>query len=109
MNPETVICTYRVKKGKELEFENLLKRHEPILQGAELVTEEPFQIYKRTDKKTGLSTYTEIFTWRDEKASAEAHHIPEVNAIWEPMGKLVEERGGEPKWDFAHYQKVNLS
>ena len=31
-----------------------------------------------------------MFTWKDSKASDAAHRMPEVMAIWEPMGSLLE-------------------
>jgi hypothetical protein len=32
-----------------------------------------------------------------------------VLAIWEPMEPLLEDRDGQPKWDFPHYEQVALS
>lgn len=108
MKPEVVICTYQVKKNCEVEFESLLQRHEPTLRKAELVTDEAFQVFKSINKE-GEATYTEIFTWVDKKASGEAHDLPEISAIWEPMGRLVEDRKGQPKWNFIHCDKVDLN
>jgi len=31
-----------------------------------------------------------MFQWKDEKASEIAHQTPEVMAIWEPMGPILE-------------------
>jgi len=106
MKPETVICIYPVKKGDEMKFEGLLEKHWPTLHKAGLILDEPAQIFRRKDKKTGETTYVEIFTWKDEKASGEAHHLPEIQAIWEPMGLSIREENGRPAWSFDHYERV---
>jgi hypothetical protein len=31
-----------------------------------------------------------------------------VLAIWAPMDPLLEERDGQPKWLFPHYERVEL-
>ena len=33
----------------------------------------------------------EQFVWKDGKASDVAHQTPEIMAVWEPMGPLLEE------------------
>jgi hypothetical protein len=37
-----------------------------------------------------------------------AREHPAVLAIWGPMDALLEDRGGQPKWEFPHYQRVSL-
>lgn len=92
--PETVICRYRLKPGKEAEMERLLERHWPTLHAAGLTTDEPPRIYRSrpssepdAEDEAG-TTYVEIFTWRSAEAPERAHHLPEVQAVWEPMGAL---------------------
>lgn len=88
--PVTMLCTYRSKKGKEKELLALVKRHWRSLIRAGLVTKEPATVYRATDKESGRVSFVEIFSWRDEQASALAHQTPAVMAIWEPMGPLME-------------------
>lgn len=88
--PVTMLCTYRSKKGKEKELLALVKRHWRTLNRAGLVTKEPATVYRATDKESGRVSFVEIFSWRDEQASALAHQTPAVMAIWEPMGPLME-------------------
>lgn len=107
--PETVICRYRLKPGKEGEMERLLERHWTTLHAAGLTTEEPPRIYRsRPSSKPGGeaggegggTTYVEIFDWRSADAPERAHHLPEVMAIWEPMGALCE------SMEFPHFDRL---
>ena len=107
--PETVICTYRVKPGKEKAFLRLLERHWPTLRRLELVTREPAAVYRgrpagpaKDPHAVGRSTFVEIFSWKDAKAVDAAHHTPELLEIWEPMGQLCE------SMDFPHFERLDL-
>jgi hypothetical protein len=105
--PETVICTYRVKPGREKAFMALLERHWPTLRRLDLVTKDPAVVYRglppgpRKDAHAvGPSTFVEIFAWKDAKAVDAAHHSPELLQIWEPMGQLCE------SMDFPHFERL---
>ncbi len=37
-----------------------------------------------------------------------AHQSPEVMAVWEAMGKHMEERLGRPAMEFPHVEPVHL-
>jgi len=104
MTKQTVICTYRVRADAEAEFLDLLRRHWDTLHDLGFVTDEPSAVYRELADKP---TYVEIFTWV-ERGFEQAHEHPEVLAIWEPMDPLLEERDGMPRWDFPHYELVNL-
>ena len=106
--PETVICHYRVKPGKEKEFEGLLKRHWPTLRRLGTVTDEPSQVYRGRDAKD-RPMFWEIFHWKSAAAFEKAHSHPEVLAIWEPMDALCEPRDGRPNMEFPHVERVALS
>lgn len=101
---EIVICTYRVRPEAEDHFVDLLSRHWRTLHQLGFVTDEESLVFRSLD---GGLTYVEIFTWV-EGGFGQAHEHPEVLAIWEPMDPLLEERDGQPKWDFPHYQRVSL-
>jgi quinol monooxygenase YgiN len=103
----TVVCTFRVKKGKEKEFEGLLKIHWPKLKELGLATAKPAINYRGADRE-GNPIFFEIFEWRDQKAVEEAHNNPKVMQIWEPMGACVEDRGGAPKMEFVDAKQLNL-
>ncbi|MBV8385614.1 MAG: hypothetical protein JO155_02355 [Acidimicrobiia bacterium] len=49
-----------------------------------------------------------MFTWV-EGGFGNAHQHPDVLAIWEPMEPLLEERGGQARWEFPHYERLSLS
>ncbi len=104
----TAICTYRVQQGKEQAFRDLLARHWPTLRRLGLVTEARPQIFQGLDE-AGKPFFVEILTWRDgERSPATAEQTPEVMAIWEPMGALVEPRLGRPGMEFPHADPVEI-
>jgi quinol monooxygenase YgiN len=88
--PVTMLCTYRPKKGKAKELLSLVRKHWRTLNSVGLATKQPASIYRATDKKSGRVYFVEIFSWRDAQASAVAHQTPEVMAIWEPMGPILD-------------------
>jgi hypothetical protein len=104
MPSQTVIGTFRVREGAEAEFAKLLGRHWPILHELGFVTDEQSVIYRSGD---GGLTYVEIFTWAEGGYELAREH-PAVLAIWGPMDALLEDRDGQPKWEFPHYQRVSL-
>lgn len=87
--PIRMLCIYRVKDGKEAEFEALLEKHWPTLHAAGLASEMPARWF-RGGAKDGKRRFIELFEWKDDKASDVAHESPEVMSIWEPMGALAE-------------------
>jgi hypothetical protein len=107
--PETVIAIYRVRADKEKEFLAILRKHYPTLKALGLVTNDPPVIYRGAERPTDPPTIFEIFTWKDGEAPNTAHHLPEVMAIWEPMGQLCEDRNGRPKFEFPHVERLDLA
>ena len=105
MANETVLCTYRVRGDDEDRLKELLARHWKTLHGLGFVTDEEAQVFRSL---ASPPTYVEIFTWV-EGGFANAHEHPDVLAIWEPMEPLLEERGGQARWEFPHYERVSLS
>ena len=88
--PVTNLVTYVPKQGKEAELLDLIRKHEPALRAAGLVTTEPFRLWKALDIRKQRTSFVEYFQWKDGKVSDLAHQTPEVMAIWEPMGPLLE-------------------
>lgn len=112
-NEHTVICTYRVKEGAREAFLALLRRHWPTLRAAGLATDRPalhLESVSEGDSEHDEqgTTFVEIFSWATAESADLAHRMPEVMAIWEPMGGLVEERGGRPAMEFPHYRPLDL-
>lgn len=89
-NAVKTLVTYRPKPGMEQQLLELVKGHWPALCGTGLVTGDPAIVYEATDKRSGAKYFVEIFSWRDEEASSKAHQTPEVMAVWEPMGLVLE-------------------
>jgi hypothetical protein len=102
---ETVICTYRVRADAEERFAELLGRHWRMLRDLEFVTDEQSLVFRSLE--AGAPTYVEIFVWV-EGGFGQASEHPDVLAIWEAMDPLLEDRGGLPRWEFPHYQRVSL-
>jgi hypothetical protein len=102
---ETVICLYRVRAGREPEFEKLLARHWPTLRELGLATEDAARHY-RGSEQSGEPLFVEIFEWASADAPGRAHEHPAVMAIWEAMDALTESRGGRPNMEFPHVQPI---
>lgn len=92
----TVICTYTLKEGARTDFVELLNRHWSTLDSFGLVGPTPSRLLDGYDKGAD-NVIVEIFEWKSREASAAAHQLPEVLAIWEPMGQLTE------SMDFRHF------
>lgn len=111
-NDYTNICTYRVKDGARENFIELLKKHWPTLNKNGLATDTPAIFFEATiDEKDQHSekgtTFVEIFCWSGPEASSLAHQMPEVMAIWETMGGLVEDRDGKPGMEFPGFRPID--
>lgn len=104
----TVVATYRVRADREHEFRALLARHHPTLVRLGLATEAPPTVYRGVEDGGG-PIYFEIFAWVDAEAPGVAHEHPDVMAIWEPMGRLVEDRATGPKFSFPHVEEISVA
>ena len=107
LKSEVVICTYRIKKRREAAFLKILSRHWPTLRRLGLATRQPAAVFRGTDKSK-KTFFIEIFTWKSWEAMEAAHVSPEVMAVWEAMGKQMEERLGRPAMEFPHVEPVRL-
>lgn len=89
-------------------MEALLAKHWPALHAAGLTTDEPAQVFrglpsgKPGGEHGAEGTYVEIMTWKSRKSPELAHHMPEVMAVWEPMGAVCEEM------DFSAFEPLHL-
>lgn len=89
--PVTNLVTYVPKKGREAELLALVKAHEPALRKVGLVSDEPFRVWSAFDIRKKRTAFVEYFQWKDGRASDVAHQTPEIMAVWEPMGTVLEE------------------
>jgi hypothetical protein len=89
--PVKNLVTYVPKKGAEAELLALVKSHEVALRKVGLVTAEPFKVWKAHNIRTGERSIVELFEWKDGESSDIAHQTPEVLAVWEPMGPILED------------------
>lgn len=100
--PVTMHVTYRAKKGHEDALLALVKQHWPALRRLGLASSEPPLVWRAVDRK-GNTSFVEVFQWRDASASGVAHQTPEVMAIWEPMGAVME------GMDLAEIEPVDIA
>jgi hypothetical protein len=88
--PVLTLVSYYPKAGKEQELLALIQKHWPTLNELELVSPMRAQIWRASDKRTQQSFFVELFEWKDETSSDIAHQTPEVMAVWETMGPILE-------------------
>ncbi len=89
--PVTNMVTYVPKPGHEEALLALIKKHEPALRKVGFATAEPFKVWRAFDIRKKRVTFVEQFQWKDGRVSNLAHQTPEVMAVWEPMGPILEE------------------
>jgi hypothetical protein len=84
------LVIYRPKPGAESALEALIRKHLPTLKSLGLLGTGQSAVFRAEDKRSHAVSFVEIFDWKDGRASDVAHQTPEVMAIWEPMGPLLE-------------------
>jgi hypothetical protein len=106
MKSHLALCTYRVRENKEQDFLDLLLKHCPTLRKLGLVTDDPSLMFRGADD-SGKTFFVEILPWKSADGHKLAEQMPEVLAIWERMGQLVESRMGRPPMEFPFVELVN--
>lgn len=86
--PVNYLCIYRVKKGKERQFKAVLKEHWPAMKKVGIATKVHPQVWR--GKAKGKTVLIELSQWKDAAAIEKAHRLPEIMAVWEPIGNLTE-------------------
>ena len=84
------LVIYRPKPGAESALEALVRKHLPTLRSLGLLGAGHSAVYRAEDKRSHAVSFIEIFDWKDGRSSDVAHQTPEVMALWEPMGPLLE-------------------
>ena len=88
--PVTMLVTYRPKPGHEEALRALVEKHWPTLDAVGLAGPMKPTLWQATDIRSGSVMFYELFQWKDGNASDIAHQTPEVMAVWEPMGPIME-------------------
>lgn len=99
-----VVGTYRVRPGREAEFERLLEQHVPTLRRLGLITDTSAHVLRRSGGEAPV--YVEVFEWMSDDAAARAAEVADVIAIWEPMAELCEQRGDLPGLEFPLFSRL---
>jgi len=63
-------------------------------------------MFRGTDE-SGKSFFVEILSWKSTDGPNLAEQMPEVLAIWEKMGQLVEARMGRPPMEFPFVEPID--
>ena len=103
----TSLCIYRVRAGSERAFRKLLAKHWPTLRRVGLGANTPSTVFQGTDDDGG-PIFVELLHWNDDEGPKRAHEIPDVMAVWEPMGKLCEARKGRPAMEFPRVEQIEI-
>lgn len=86
---ETVMITYHVRPGKEVEFESLLAHAWEVYRGEHLVCAKPHVIVRGTEDGD-KTRFIEVFTW----VKSPDHPPDNVQAVWKEEQSLCEARSG---------------
>jgi hypothetical protein len=86
MGAQIVTAMYRPKPGKAEELEALVRRHQPALRAAGLVTERPTILMR----SAADGTFVEIFEWASGEAARSAHEDEAVGALWTAMEAVAD-------------------
>jgi len=102
-----VICSYNPKDGKDAELEDLLRRHQPVLREAGLITDR-----QATFLKSEEGVYVEIFEWTSEEAARSAEGNTAVQEIWGAMASVADfvpmASIAQSQSPFAHFGPLDL-
>jgi len=96
---KAVIVTYVVKKGREKEFQTILRKHWRVLRSEGLSTNQLPFLLRDPESPT---VYKEIFEWMSRRSFQKAHESLKVQKIWQKMMELTEEGGIEA----AYFQRI---
>jgi hypothetical protein len=88
--PVPTLVRYTPKPGGEEALLGLVRQHWPTLVRLGLASPTPVKLWRAYDKDTRKLSFLELFEWKDEGSSNVAHQTPEVMAMWEPMGHVLE-------------------
>jgi hypothetical protein len=100
---ETVFSTYRIKKGREAEFQTVHAATWKAYRQYNLVLATPHTIVKGMEE-SGAPFFVEILTWKDHDAP---DHVPaEVKTLWAKMEDLCEKRDGHRGIEFVEMEIV---
>jgi hypothetical protein len=100
---ETVVATFRVKEGRETEFQDALSKAWPLYRKLGMVLDSPHLIVKGTDKDQ-KTYFIEVLTWKDEDAPDNAP--PEVRKLWGRLEELCEPRLGHRGIEFPEVEVI---
>jgi hypothetical protein len=100
---ETVFSTYRIKKGREAEFQTVHAATWKAYRQYNLVLSTPHTVVKGKEE-SGAPFVVEILTWKDHDAP---DHVPaEVKALWAKLEDLCEKRDGHRGIEFVEMEIV---
>lgn len=96
------MVTYRVRSGRDAEFQKLLAHGWDVYRSEQMVFAQPHTIVRHTEDD-GKASFVEIFTW----VKAPDHAPDSVKAIWNQEQALCEQRNGKNGIEFSEVQLVD--
>jgi len=102
-SPETVFSTYRIRPGREAEFQTVHAATWKAYRKYNLVLPTPHTIVKGKEED-GSPFFVEILTWKSHDAPD--HVPPEVKDLWNQMEALCEKRDGHRGIEFTEMEIV---
>jgi hypothetical protein len=102
-SPETVLSTYRIKKGRDAEFRTVHAETWKAYRKYNLVLPSPHTVVAGKEE-SGSPFFVEILTWKDHDAP---DHVPaEVKELWTRLEDLCEKRDGHRGIEFTEMEIV---
>ena len=103
----TSLCIYRVKSGRKPLFEECWQSTGPRC--AEWGCGSRRAAYDLPgDGQAGRTAFCRTSDLEGRRRPNIAHEIPDVMAVWEPMGTLCEPRDGRPPMEFPHVERIQI-
>jgi hypothetical protein len=95
-DPETVLATFRVKPDQLPAFFKLMPEYWAALRSQNLVLAEPHILLR--GEENGKPIVVEVFSWKNHDVPE--HVPPAIQAYWDKINKMVEDRDGHNGIEF---------
>ena len=103
----TSLCIYRVKTGSESAFKKLLGQALAHAAEGRPSRGRPVDDLPRVGGREAAHL-RRAAQLEGRNGAHRAHELPDVMAVWEPMGKLCEARDGRPAMEFPIVEPIEV-
>lgn len=102
-SPETVLATFRAKADQLKAFLQLMPKYRAALREDNLVTANPYLLLQGDED--GKPIVVEVFSWGNHDIPE--HVPPEIQAYWNRINSMVEDRNGHKGIEFPEMHLVH--